>query len=69
MKYLVVTIPGAADHPAEELGGKTPLEAAKIPNLHHFVKIGKLGTVRLSPDRIEPASDTSFFNLLGYDAD
>lgn len=69
MKYLVVTIPGAADHPAEELGGKTPLEAAKIPNLHHFVKIGKLGTVRLSPDRIEPSSDTSFLNLLGYDAD
>ncbi|MBU3760174.1 MAG: 2,3-bisphosphoglycerate-independent phosphoglycerate mutase [Candidatus Omnitrophica bacterium] len=69
MKYIVVAIPGAADHPCEELGGKTPLEAAKIPNLNHFVKTGKLGLVRLAPERIEPSSDTSMMNLLGYDAD
>ncbi len=69
MKYLIVTIPGAADHPAEELGGKTPLEAAKIQNLHHFVKIGKLGMARFASDRTEPSSDTAFLNLLGYEAD
>jgi len=69
MKYLVITMPGAADHPAEELGGKTPLEVAKIPNLHHFTKIGKLGSVKLVPERFEPSSDTVFLNLLGYDAD
>lgn len=69
MKYIVIAIPGAADHPAEELGGKTPFEAAKLPNLHHFAKIGKVGQVKLGSDRLEPSSDITFLNLLGYDAD
>ena len=69
MKYIVVAIPGAADHPAEELGGRTPLEVAKIPNLHYFTKIGKLGQAKLVSDRHEPSSDVTFLNLLGYDAD
>ncbi|HTL48197.1 MAG TPA: 2,3-bisphosphoglycerate-independent phosphoglycerate mutase [Verrucomicrobiae bacterium] len=69
MKYLMISFSGAADQPAEELGGKTPLEVAKIPNMNHFTKVGKLGSVKLSPDRHEPSSDTAFLNLLGYDAD
>ncbi len=69
MKYILIAIPGASDYPAEELGGKTPFEVAKIPNLHHFAKVGKIGTAKLTPDRLEPSSDTTFLNLLGYDAD
>ena len=69
MKYLVLAISGAADHPAEEFDGKTPFEVAKILNLNHFVKIGKVGLAKLAPDRLEPSSDATFLNLLGYDAD
>jgi 2,3-bisphosphoglycerate-independent phosphoglycerate mutase len=69
MKYILISISGAADHPAEELGGKTPLELAKIPNLNYFSKVGKLGQVKLIPERLDPSSDVSFLNLLGYDAD
>lgn len=69
MKYVVVAISGAADHPSEELDGKTPFEAAKMPNLHHFAKIGKLGQVKLVSDRLEPSSDVTFLNLLGFDAE
>ncbi len=69
MKYILIAIPGASDHPAEELGDKTPLELAKIPNMHHFAKVGKVGSVRLVPERLEPASDATFLNLLGCDAD
>src|SRR5438552_1748997 len=69
MKYLLIAIPGAADHPAEELGGKTPLEVAKIPNMNSFVKSGKIGQVKLVPERLEPSSDLTFLNLLGYEAD
>ena len=69
MKYIVIAIPGAADHPADELGGKTPLEAAKLPNLNHFAKTGRVGLVKLVSDRLEPSSDVTFLNLLGYDAD
>ncbi len=69
MKYILIAIPGLADHPAEELGGKTPLEIAKIPNLNYFAKIGKVGQAKLTGDRLEPASDISFLNLFGYEAD
>lgn len=68
MKYIVVVLAGAADHPAEELGGKTPLEAAKVPNLNFFAKSGKIGTTKLVPDRMPLSSDVSLFNLLGYEA-
>ncbi len=69
MKTILISISGAADHPAEELGGKTPLEVAKIPNLNYFTKIGKIGQVKLVSDKLEPSSDISFLNLLGYDAE
>ena len=69
MKHIMVAIPGAADHPAEELGGKTPLEVAKIPNLNYFAKIGKVGQAKLVSDRLDPSADVTFLNLLGYEAD
>ena len=69
MKHIVIAIPGAADHPAEELGGKTPLEVSKVPNLNYFTKSGTLGFVKLAPEKREPSGDTTFLNLLGYDAD
>ncbi len=68
MKSIVVVLAGAADHPTEELGGKTPLEAAKIPNLNFFAKNGKVGTAKLVSERLPLSADISLFNLLGYDA-
>ena len=68
MKSIVVVLAGAADHPTEELGGKTPLEAAKVPNLNFFAKNGKVGTAKLVSDRLPLSADVSLFNLLGYDA-
>ena len=68
MKSIVVVLAGAADHPTEELGGKTPLEAAKVPNLNFFAKSGKVGTAKLVSDRRPLSADVSLFNLLGYDA-
>jgi 2,3-bisphosphoglycerate-independent phosphoglycerate mutase len=68
MKSIVVVLAGAADHPTEELGGKTPLEAAKVPNLNFFAKSGKVGTAKLVSDRLPPSADVSLFNILGYDA-
>ena len=31
MKYIVLLGDGMADYPVDELGGKTPLEAARTP--------------------------------------
>ena len=69
MKYILVALSGAADQSLDELGAKTPFEMAKIPNLNYFARTGKLGQVRLAPDRLEPYPDVTFLNLLGYDAD
>lgn len=69
MKHVMVVLAGAADYPAEEIGGKTLFEVAKIPNLNHFSKIGKVGQAKLSTDRLEPGPDSVLLNLLGYDAD
>ena len=69
MKYILLSMAGAADYPVEEMGGKTLFEIAKMPNLHYFSKIGKVGSVKLAAERLEPSPDSVFMNLLGYDAD
>ena len=33
-----------ADYPIEELGGRTPLEAARTPNMDFIAKHGQTGT-------------------------
>ena len=38
MKYLVLLCDGMADTPVPELGGKTPMEAAKKPNMDALAK-------------------------------
>ena len=56
MKSIVVVLAGAADHPTEELGGKTPLEVAKVPHLNFFAKSGKVGIAKLVSDRLPPSA-------------
>ncbi len=66
-KYAIILIDGAADEPVAALGGKTPLEAADIPNIDSIVEDGRLGTVRTVPDGFTPGSDVATMSLLGYD--
>ncbi|MFB3092850.1 MAG: phosphoglycerate mutase, partial [Dehalococcoidia bacterium] len=40
MRILLVIFDGLADRPAPELDGKTPLEAARTPNLDRVVAQG-----------------------------
>ena len=67
MKYLVIIPDGIGDQPSDALGEKTPLEVARIPNLTNFAKIGKVGSVKLIPDKMEPASHVAFSSLMGYE--
>lgn len=67
MKYAIVIMGGAADRPAEALGGKTPLQAVKAPALSRMGQIGRLGQVRALPESIEPGADSAVMSLLGYD--
>lgn len=67
MKYVVLVADGAADYPIEELGGRTPFEAARTPNLDYIAKHGRLGRVNTIPAKMNPASDVANLSILGYD--
>ena len=56
-----------ADRPDEELGGKTPLECAKKPNIDALAKNGVMGLVKTVDDRLSPGSDVANLSVLGYD--
>ncbi|WP_422931127.1 cofactor-independent phosphoglycerate mutase [Singulisphaera sp. PoT] len=66
-KYAIVIPDGAADEPQASLGGKTPLQAARIPEMDRIAREGVLGRSRNVPDRFVPASDVATLSLFGYD--
>ncbi|MCK5533849.1 cofactor-independent phosphoglycerate mutase [bacterium] len=67
MKYVVIVGDGMADYPVAELGGKTPLQAAKTPAMDFIANKGMIGLVKNTPDDLAPASDVANLSLLGYD--
>ena len=67
MKYIVIVPDGMADNPVEELGNKTPLEAAVTTNMDHLARSGMTGLVKTIPDEMSPGSDIGNMAILGYD--
>ncbi|MEW6171424.1 MAG: phosphoglycerate mutase, partial [Candidatus Omnitrophota bacterium] len=67
MKYIVLVPDGMADYKIEELGGRTPLEAAKTPNMDFLAQNGQVGNVKTIPNNFIPASDVANLSILGYD--
>ncbi len=67
MKYIVILCDGAADTPVPELGGKTPLEVAKKPNIDKLAKCGEVGMVTTVPANLPPGSDVANLAVFGYD--
>jgi 2,3-bisphosphoglycerate-independent phosphoglycerate mutase len=67
MKYAIVIPDGCADEPQPSLGGKTPLQAARKPNMDRIAQMGQVGrTDNVSPG-LTPASDVATLSLFGYD--
>ena len=56
-----------ADRPLEELGNRTPLEAAETPVLDALSKHSEIGLVHTIPEGMKPGSDTANLSVLGYD--
>lgn len=69
MKYIVLVADGMADYPMKELEDRTPLEAARTPNMDFIAKSGRLGRIKTIPDKLTPASDVANINILGYNPD
>jgi len=67
MKYIVLVGDGMADYPMEELGGRTPLEAARTPHMDFIARNGILGQTRTVPEKMTPASDVANMSILGCD--
>lgn len=67
MKYIVILCDGMADEPLEELGGRTPLEAARTENMDRLARSSEIGMVQTVPDGMAPGSDTANLSVIGYD--
>lgn len=67
MKYIVVLCDGMADYPVDALGGKTPMEVAKKPNLDKLARFGEIGLVKTVADGLKPGSDVANMSVMGYD--
>ncbi len=66
-KAYIVALCGAGDRPIAALGGSTPLEVARTPNLDRLAGHGRVGAVEVIGSSIAPESDSGAMALLGYD--
>lgn len=55
------------DYPRADLGGKTVLEAAFIPNMDWIAKYGRGGLAQTIPPRMHSGSDVANMELMGFD--
>ena len=67
MKYIILVGDGMGDYTISELGGKTPLAAARTPHMDWIADRGEMGLARTIPQGCETGSDTANLSLLGYD--
>jgi 2,3-bisphosphoglycerate-independent phosphoglycerate mutase len=67
MRYVILVGDGMGDYPIPELGGRTPLEAARTPHLDELARRGELGCARTIPPGMEPGSDIANLAVIGYD--
>ena len=66
MKLVVLLGDGMADLPIEALQGRTPLQAAKKPNMDRLAKQGRSGLAQTVPDGFPPGSDVANLSVMGY---
>ena len=66
MKYVVLLCDGMGDLPIEELGGKTPMEAAITCGMNELAPKSEMGLCDTS-NGIKPGSDIANMTILGYD--
>jgi 2,3-bisphosphoglycerate-independent phosphoglycerate mutase len=66
MKYAIVIPDGAADEPQQQLGGRTPLEAADSPNMDRVAAMGVVARACHTPRALPAGSEIGNLSLLGY---
>jgi len=66
-RVFYILLDGLGDLPCAELEGKTPLEAAEIPEMDSLAEVGQLGLVYTVKKGFAPESDVAVISILGYD--
>ena len=69
MKYAIIIPDGCSDFPLAELDGKTPLQAANIPNLDRIASTGKIARTDNVPAHLPAGSEVANMTLFGYNPD
>lgn len=69
MKYVIVIPDGCADEPIEALGGKTPLQAARLPAMDAIAQRGRVALSNNTPEHWPAGSEIANLCLFGYDPD
>lgn len=69
LKKILIVLDGASDLPNPSLNGKTPLEAADMPNLDYFSENSKMGYMYPISESIAPGSDNSLISMFGNNPD
>jgi 2,3-bisphosphoglycerate-independent phosphoglycerate mutase len=69
MKYVIFLGDGMADYPIPELGGKTPLMAAKKPGMDSIARQGCTGLLQTIAPGMMTGSAIANLSVLGYDAE
>ena len=67
MKGVFIILDGVSDEPVQALGQKTPLEAAKTPNLDFIAKKSRIDYCYTVKEGVVPESSAAVVSLLGYD--
>ncbi|MFH1970753.1 MAG: cofactor-independent phosphoglycerate mutase [Verrucomicrobiota bacterium] len=67
MKIVVLIGDGMGDYPLKELGDKTPLQAAAIPNMRAIAGAGTVRLVNTIPEGMSPGSDVANLSIMGFD--
>jgi 2,3-bisphosphoglycerate-independent phosphoglycerate mutase len=67
MKFALIIPDGCADEPQSALGGRTPLQAARVPNMDEIARQGIVGRADNVPASMPSGSDVATMSLFGYD--
>jgi 2,3-bisphosphoglycerate-independent phosphoglycerate mutase len=67
MKFIILLADGMADRPLEQLGGKTPLEAAVKPDMEAIFRKSTVGMVKTLVEGYPLGSDIGNMSVLGND--